>query len=293
MLQNQRRSLVAEAFKACHFFSAASAVSAVNVIFHTLFTPANGRRAALKGCATAVIVAIALIGAVARAQESAKTVADGVYTDTQAARGAAVYDAACAGCHRADLGGATGPSLKEQRFEREFAGKDLKTLFTKTATTMPRNAPASLGDNVYLDVVAHLLKENGFPAGSHELTVDALDGIRVLPGKPKPPPPVGDFSYVEVVGCLTAGPQNTWMLTRASEPVAGVANAAVSSVASTPAAVAKPIGTQTFRLLDAMAYAPDDHRGHKMYVRGLLIRLPDEQRMTISAFEMVSPTCRD
>ena len=42
-----------------------------------------------------------------------------------------------------------------------------------------------------------------------------------------------------------------------------------------------------------MAYAPDDHKGQKMNVRGLLIKLPGEQRMTISAFEMVSPTCSD
>jgi cytochrome c5 len=231
-----------------------------------------------------------MIDYAASAQESAKTVADGVYTDTQAARGAAVYDAACTGCHRADLGGATGPSLREQRFAREFAGKDLKTLFTKIATTMPRNAPASLGDNVYLDVVAHLLKENGFPAGSQELTPEALDGIRVVPGRPKPPPPIGDFSYVEVVGCFTAGPQNTWMLTRASEPVGAVPNA---SAPSTSAATAMPLGTQTFHLLDAIAYAPDDHKGHKMYVRGLLITLPGERRMTISSFEMVSPTCPD
>ena len=41
----------------------------------------------------------------------------------------------------------------------------------------------------------------------------------------------------------------------------------------------KPLGTQTFHLLDAMAYAPDDHQGQKMYVRGLLIRLPGEQRV--------------
>jgi len=226
----------------------------------------------------------------AAAQESAKTVADGVYSDIQAARGAAVYDAACSGCHRADLGGATGPSLKDQRFAREFAGKDLKTLFTKIVTTMPRNAPASLGDNVYLDIIAHLLKENGFPAGSQELTAEALDGIRVVPGRPKPPPPIGDFSYVEVVGCLTPGPQHTWMLTRASEPVAAVPAA---SAGSAPAATSKPLGTQTFHLLDAMAYAPDDHKGQKMYVRGLLIKLPGEQRMTISSFEMVSPACSD
>jgi S-disulfanyl-L-cysteine oxidoreductase SoxD len=231
----------------------------------------------------AVVFSIVMTAA---AQEGAKTVADGVYTDIQAARGATVYDGACSGCHRADLGGATGPSLKEQRFAQEFAGKDLKTFFTKV-TTMPRNAPASLGDNVYLDVVAHLLKENGFPAGPQELTADALDGIRVVPGRPKPPPPVGDFSYVEVVGCLTAGPHDTWLLTRASAPVSA------ASAQSTPAATAKALGTETFYLLDALAYAPDAHRGQKMYVRGLLIKLPDEQRMTISAFEMVSPTCSD
>src|SRR5206468_6472063 len=98
-------------------------------------------------------------------QENPRTVADRVYTDVQAMRGAAVYDGECSGCHRGDLGGATGPPLREQRIARDFAGKDLKTLFTKIATTMPRNAPASLGDNVYLDIVAHALKEDGFPAG--------------------------------------------------------------------------------------------------------------------------------
>jgi mono/diheme cytochrome c family protein len=237
----------------------------------------------------AVLAGALAADATVRAQQSSKTVVDGVYTDTQAARGAAVYDTACSGCHRADLGGATGPSLKDQRFAREFAGKDLKTLFAKTAT-MPRNAPASLGDNVYLDIVAYLLRENGFPAGAQELTADALDSINVVPGRPKAPPPIGDFSYVEVVGCLTAGPQNAWMLTQASEPIGALPPA---SGRSTPAATATPLGTQTFHLLDAMAYAPDDHKGHKMNVRGLLIKLPGEQRITISSFEMVSPTCGD
>jgi len=227
----------------------------------------------------------------AGAQESGKTVADGVYTDAQASRGAAAYDVACSGCHRADLGGATGPSLRGPRFARTFAGKDLKTLFTKIAATMPRNMPASLADEVYLDIVAHVLNENGFRAGSQDLTADALDGIRVVPGQPKPAPPVGEFSYVEVVGCLAAGPQHTWMLTRASEPV--VAVPAPSAAPSTLTAAAKPLGTQMFHLLDAMAYAPDGHQGQKMYVRGLLIKLPGEQRMTISALEMLSPTCRE
>ena len=129
----------------------------------------NSESGIRNSCLVALVLSIA-----ANAQESTKTVADGVYTDAQAARGAAVYDAACASCHRADLGGASGPALREERFDRGFAGKDLKTLFTRTATTMPRGAPGSLGDAVYLDLVAHLLKENGFAAGPRELTADAL-----------------------------------------------------------------------------------------------------------------------
>ena len=79
-----------------------------------------------------------------------------------------------------------------------------------------------------------------------------------------------------------------WMLTRASDPVAAVPSAPVTSTA-----MDKPLGTQTFQLLDAMAYAPDDREGQTIYVRGLLIKLAGEPRMTISTFETVSPTCRD
>jgi mono/diheme cytochrome c family protein len=237
------------------------------------------------------IAVFSLIAALLGASTQERTVADGVYTDAQASRGAAAYEVACSNCHRADMGGGTGPALKEQRFARIYAGKDLKTLYTKIATTMPRGTPASLSDDVYLDIVAHVLKENGFKPGVHELTADGLEAIRVLPGQPKPPPPIGDYSYVEVVGCLTPGEHGAWLLTNASEPVV------VVSRASPPAATDanhKPDtlrGTQTFHLLDAMAYPAAAHRGHTMLVRGLLIRLPGEQRLTISAFEMIEPAC--
>jgi mono/diheme cytochrome c family protein len=235
----------------------------------------------------AAIVSGGLVHA-ARAQDNARTVADGVYTDVQAIRGAAAYEASCSGCHRADLGGGSGPSLKEQRFAQVYAGKDLQSLFTKIATTMPRGVPASLADDVYVDIVAHLLKENGFRAGEAELSAGALDSIRILAGRPKPPPPVGDFSYVEVVGCLSGGPRHTWTLTRASEPIAVHPAATVSASA---AEAPRALGTNTFHLVDALAYAADAHIGHKMYVRGLLIKLSNEQRITISAFEILSSTC--
>jgi cytochrome c553 len=253
----------------------------------------------VKSSVTFVFAAALALSAIVLAQETSKTVTAGVYTDAQADRGALSYDAACASCHRADLGGNSAPALKEQRFNRTYAGKDLKALFTKIETTMPRNAAAgSLGENVYLDIIAHVLKENGFPAGTSELTADSLEGVQIVPGKPKPPPPLSDFSYVDVVGCLTAGPDNTWLLTRAGEPVVAVpvmptapGAAAVDSLPMAP--LPKTLGSGTFRLLDAMAYAPDAHKNHKMHVRGLLIKLPFEQRMTISSLDMVAPACTE
>ena len=233
------------------------------------------------------ILAAGLLDRTAGAQETAgKTVADRVYSEAQATRGAASYDTSCAGCHRPDLGGANGPALRGERFARIFAGKDLKTFYTKIATTMPRGAAASLGDAVYLDIVAHILRENGFPAGDGELTAEALSGLQVIQGRAKPPPPVGDFSYVEVVGCLTPGPENTWLLTSASEPVSLAPTAARETVVTD-----RPLGTEVFRLLDAIAYTPEVHRGHRMYVKGLLIKLPGEQRMTVSSFESIAPSC--
>jgi hypothetical protein len=91
------------------------------------------------------------------------------------------------------------------------------------------------------------------------------------------------------VGCLTPGPENTWLLTNASDP-ASIAITSASALRDA-APTDRPLGTQTFRLLDAMAYNPESHKGQKMYVRGLLIKLPGEQRMTISTLETIAPSC--
>ena len=250
----------------------------------------------------AVVAALLLvaIGEGVRAQ-SGKSVADGVYTDVQARRGAAAYDGACGRCHRPDLGGGDGPALKDDRFNRTFAGQDLKNLYTRIATTMPRGAPGSMADSVYLDILAYIVRENGFPAGTQELSLEGLGGIEVHPTRAKPLPPVGDFSYVEVAGCLSAGADGTWMLTNASEPVAVAApqysassDAAPENAASglsATVASSRTAGTHSFRLLDALAYSPERYAGHKMHVRGLLIRLPDEQRMTVSEMQSLAGTC--
>ena len=104
--------------------------------------------------AIASIAAVVLVASATalRAQDGVKSVADGVYSDVQAMRGAAAYDQACGRCHRQDLGGADGPALRDDRFNRVFAGKDLKTLYTRIQTTMPRGAPASMSESAYLDI---------------------------------------------------------------------------------------------------------------------------------------------
>jgi mono/diheme cytochrome c family protein len=246
--------------------------------------------------AVSALLSALCIGASAyvAAQAPSRTVAAGVFTDAQAARGATEYEAQCSGCHNPDLAGGSGPSLKEQRFARDYAGKDLTVLFTKISKTMPRDSPGTLEDQTALDIVAHILKQNGFRAGTAELTGEGLEGVQLVAGRPKPPPPPGDFSYVEVVGCLTTTSQGAWLLTKASDPITVIPVAAAPGDAPSPQAeVRKPLGTRTVHLLDAMAYTPDAHKGHKMLVRGILVKLPDEQRMTISSFSMVAPSCTE
>jgi mono/diheme cytochrome c family protein len=245
-------------------------------------------------CALVCLLCLGATAYMTAQAAAAKTVASGVFTEAQAARGAMEYDTQCSGCHNPDLAGGSGPALKEQRFARDFAGKDLTALFTKISKTMPRNNPGTLDDEDALDLVAHILKENGFPAGAAELTSAGMEGVQLIAGKPKPPPPPGDFSYVETVGCLSAGPDNTWLLTRASDPITVNPIAATAAAPGAPAPESpKTLGTRTIHLLDAMAYTPEAHKGHKMLVRGLLVKLPDEQRMTISNFTMVAPTCSE
>ncbi|MND03959.1 hypothetical protein D3C83_240170 [compost metagenome] len=44
---------------------------------------------------------------------------------------------------------------------------------------MPQNAPDSLGDRAYVDLVAYLLQANGSPAGAQELPLDVAELERI------------------------------------------------------------------------------------------------------------------
>jgi hypothetical protein len=70
----------------------------------------------------------------------------------------------------------TAPSATELRsavagaqFVSDFNGLTVGDLFERMRTTMPLNNPGALTRDQYADVLAFMLKANGYPAGEREL----------------------------------------------------------------------------------------------------------------------------
>jgi quinoprotein glucose dehydrogenase len=108
------------------------------------------------------------VGAVTARDHSVQS---GLYTAEQALRGQQQYDVFCTGCHGVEMEGAgvDVPPLADTRFMRKWSGRTLYDLFELIKTSMPENAPGSLSDRAYADLVAYILQANGFPAGSEFL----------------------------------------------------------------------------------------------------------------------------
>ncbi len=116
----------------------------------------------------------------ATASTAASGAGNGYYTDDQASSGATVYSASCAQCHGVHLQGQSGPSLMGARFAKSLQsygnGSQLYEFISKQ---MPASAPGSLSQTQYLSVTAYLLKQNGFPSGSHPLDATTLASVNL------------------------------------------------------------------------------------------------------------------
>ena len=121
------------------------------------------------GLATAAIAAT-IAGALS-AQDAERTTWSGIFTDAQAERGRASYATNCSVCHGATLGG-TGeaPGLTGGEFVAAWNGLSVGDLFDRIRTTMPFDRPGTLSREVYADILAFVLKTDGFPAGASELS---------------------------------------------------------------------------------------------------------------------------
>jgi hypothetical protein len=116
------------------------------------------------------------------------------------------------------------------------------------------------------------------------LIVSAVGGAHAQgpPSKPKS----DQAPVVELVGCLSQLDAD-WILAKASDP------AATTTSFTTPeevkAAAEKPLGTRQYRLIGASAFTPEPHKGHKMVVKGLLVKNGTDLNLT--SFQMLSETC--
>jgi len=143
-----------------------------------------------------------------------KTVLDAVYTPDQAAQGEMEFRSKCTKCHEGD--DAEGPVLTGRTFIDRWREDDLDSLFEFIRNKMPADDAGSLSDGSYINIVAHLLEVNGYPAGKTSLSLETIPKIRVVgPDGPKPLP---NNTLVQVLGCLTQT-GNDWALTSASDPV--------------------------------------------------------------------------
>ena len=213
---------------------------------------------------------------------------DGVYTEAQADRGKGHFTGLCRRCHNDDLGGSErGPALRGETFMSHWELQTASALFAKARDTMPPDSPASLSDQDYLDVVAHVLRANGFPAGNEALKLDRLDDIAIVKSPGGGGRSVPNFALVRVVGCLTPSSANVWTLSQASEPVPTVDQ----PVAAQKDAEAQPLGTRTFRLVSVASFAPETHKGEKMQARGLLYQGSDKNLLNLVALERLGSGC--
>ena len=93
---------------------------------------------------------------------------------------------------------------------------------------------------------------------------------------------------VEAVGCLSKTGAD-WTLVNATEPA--VASTSFTTPEAVKAAAEKPLGTQQYRLLGTSSFGPEPHKGHKMVVRGLLIKKSgSDTRINLTSFQMLAET---
>jgi len=253
------------------------------------------RNSVISTALAAAVLSAVFAGPIAARQEivsapstPARTVWSGVYTDAQAERGQADYDAHCSSCHLPDLS-AYQSILKGSRFMEDYREASVYRLFDKIRSTMPRGAAHSLSDQSYTDIVSYLLKANDFPAGSDELRTESMPVILVT-GKSGPEPPP-NFSLVQVVGCLTRRESDAaWLLTSTTEPArAGHPQPTADEPLADPS---RPLGSVTFSLIVSPAFDPASNVGKKVEARGFLIRRSAESRINLTSLQPLDSRCK-
>jgi len=242
----------------------------------------------MRASAVLLFVFAASLSWSARAQDSAPVWA-GVYTTAQAERGRIVVQNHCSECHHDDLSGGEGPALAGATFMVKWETHSVERLFHKIRDTMPSRGSTEVSEKEKLDAVAYILQQNGFPAGSTELTETSPEfaSIRLVPKGGATAPRSG--ALVQVVGCLQERGTNGWELTGSTSPQVTTLDP-ISAEDKQTLAAAGP-GTETVELL-AVFPSPAALRQNKVLVKGLLIKTASATRVNVTSLISLAPECK-
>ena len=211
-----------------------------------------------------------------------KTVWDGAYTDAQAARATATFDSICTNCHTLTPGGSTrGGPVSGDKFWATFTQKSVGDLLTYVSTNMPNGNGGSLSPSTYNDLVALILKANGFPVGSAEVTPAAVADIQIIPKDGPGELPAN--TLVRIVGCLTKSGSD-WVLTKATTPQR------TDKVGVTPADATVALGTGSITL-KFMLTRLDSFVGQRMSASGMLIGAGGVDGLNVTTVNRVAEVC--
>ena len=100
------------------------------------------------------------------------------YSSAQATNGAALYQQNCATCHLSDLQGSfEAPALNNTNFRINWTNRSVNALLDLLRRTMPPQAPGSLDEAGYLQIVAFLLRANNIRESSIALTASDISVV--------------------------------------------------------------------------------------------------------------------
>jgi S-disulfanyl-L-cysteine oxidoreductase SoxD len=207
-----------------------------------------------------------------------KTVWDGVYTDAQATRGVTPFAQSCGGCHALAAQGKA--PLVGDAFWKSFAQKSVGDLLQFVSANMPNGTPGSLDETTYRDIVALMLKSNGFPAGATELRRDNAGNVEIVQKDGRTDLPAD--ALARVVGCL-AKSGDDWVVTKATTPER--AESASATEDST-----RPLGTRTIPLKFVVTRL-DSLAGSRVVVNGMLIGAGGADGINVTTVNRVAAKC--
>lgn len=215
-----------------------------------------------------------------------RTVWDGAYTEAQATRGATSFGQSCAGCHVLATPGRS--PLVGDSFWKSFAQKNVAEMLDYITANMPNGSPRSLGESTYSDIVALLLKSNGFPAGATELARNTIDDVQIVPKDGNTE--LSANTLVRVVGCLArrgadqAKSGADWVVTKATPPERAERTASAGEDAT------RPLGSRTMQLKFVLTKL-DAWVDSRVAVSGLLIGADGVDGINVTAVNRVTQKC--